>query len=128
MSNFFEKYAQETEQFFCLCGGKDRKILLSRKKKDKIAELARLACISLVFGYRTMFIRILGEAEKYYDEYIKELDSINGNFEKLNEWVEDFIKNIEDSEIHNLALEFWQERKKTLDRNDLKVKHLFEGI
>ncbi len=127
MSNYKEKYFEEATQFLFMCGNKDRKILLSRKKKDKIGELARLACICLVFGYRSMFVRIFGEAEKYFNEFVTGLDSINGNFPLLNEWVEKFIANIVDSKIRDTAQELWQERKKTLDRNDLHAKHLLKN-
>lgn len=128
MSDYQDRFFKEGEQFLFLCGEKDKKILLSRKKKDKIGELARLACISLVFGYRTVFIRILGEAEKYYDEFIKGLDLIQGNFPQLNDWVEEFIQNVENDGAKQLARELWQERKKTLDRSDLHSKHLLENI
>lgn len=128
MCDYKEKCLNETMQFFFLCGEKDEKILLSRKKKDKISELARLGVIALVFGYRTTFVRIFGEAQRYFDEFTKGLDLINGNFPLLNEWVEKFIENIRDGEAKALVQELWQERKKTLDRSDLLIKHLFKDI
>lgn len=73
-------------------------------------------------------MRIFGEAQKYYDEFIKGLDRINGNFTLLNEWVEKFISDIEHSEAKALAQELWQERKKTLDKSDFLIKHLFENF
>ena len=128
MGNFKYMCMDEAKQFLFLCGEKDRKILLSRKKKDKIDELARLACISLVFCYKTMFLRIFGETQKYFDEFINGIDRVNGNFILLSRWVEEFIDNIEDGTAKEISVGLWQNRKKTLDRPDLLVKHLFVSL
>ena len=128
MSNFKQKSIQENMQFLFLCGKRDSKLLLAPKRKKDLNEYVRLTCISLVFGYKTVFLKIAGIVEKNTDEFLTVLKSIEGNFLKLNEWVDSFIDNIAIPEAQALAKEFWQEQKEKLDVENFDAKLLFNTV
>ncbi len=126
MEKYNKEAEKEIEQFLFLCGKRDRILLLSQSNKNNVDEYVRLACISLVFGYRKTFLKIVKCVEKYIDKFLCGLDKVNGNFRKLDEWMNGFIENVEDREAQALSRELWQERKEKLDRNDFTVKLLLE--
>ncbi len=127
--NYMEQNNQETEkelaQFLFLCGKKDREILLLNNDSE-FKELARLACISLVLGFKKMFLKITTIVENRFEEFLHALDILNENFTLLNEWFAEFINDTEYEETRKLLNEFWNERKKKLDCKDFKVKLLFD--
>lgn len=126
MSDFLKQYQKEFEkevtQFLFLCGKEDGKMLID--KKTDAAELVRLACISLVFGYKKVFLKIAATADKNVDEFLETLENTGGNFAQICNWTNEFIENIENSKAKELSREFWLERKKTLDRENFTVKQL----
>ncbi len=84
MKNYIKEYESELIQFLFLCGMRDKTLLLLPSKKADISEYVRLACLSLVFGYKKMFFKIIAITEKYINDFVKELDSLNGNYNKLD--------------------------------------------
>ncbi len=128
LSSYMKKAETELKQFLFLCGNKDRILLLSENDKYEIDEYIRLACISLVFGYRTVFLKIAAIVENYTDVFLKGFDKLKGNFLLLNKWVNEFINNMEYPEAQALALQVWQERKEKLDRKDFTVKLMFDTM
>lgn len=117
-----DEMKEEIGQFLFLCGDRDVDILLAEDKKNLINEFARLACIALVFDFRRMFLRIFSDIENYLDEFIYNLDAVT--FSKLNEWMNEFILNIEYEKAQDLVRELWEERKRTLDRENFNVRHI----
>lgn len=130
MNNFKGKYLnaldEEIKQFLLLCVKKDAQILLSRPKKTYSTEYIRLACICMAFGYKKILLRIVALTEKNIDCFLKELDNLNGNFAQVDKWVTEFIKNIVLVEARELACEYWQNRKKTLDCENFNIKQLLK--
>lgn len=128
MHNFTKKYLNELEeeikQFLFLCEKKDAHILLSQTKKNYSTEYLRLACLCMVFGYKKILLKIVALAEKSIDDFFKGLDNLNGNFAQIDKWVTEFIKNIDLVEVRELACEFWQNRKETLDCENFSIKQL----
>lgn len=117
-----DEMREEVGQFLFLCGDRDVDILLAEDKKNLISEFARLACIALVFDFRKMFLRIFSDIENYLDEFMNNLDAVT--FSKLDEWMNDFIKNIEYEKAREFVCEVWEERKQTLDRENFNVRHI----
>lgn len=130
MNNFKETYCKEFEdelkQFLFLCGKNDAQLLLSQTEKSFSTEHIRLACICMAFDYKKILLKIFTLAQKNVDCFFKELENLNGNFMKINEWVSDFIDNIDAVEAKKIAIEFWQERKKTLDVENFNIKNLLK--
>ncbi|MCM1437684.1 MAG: hypothetical protein NC131_00535 [Roseburia sp.] len=128
MNEFKEKYLKELEyelkQFLFLCGEKDAQILLSQTKNNYFDEQLRLACICMAFGYRKLLLKILAIVEKDLYDFLKLFDKINGNFHQLDKWINDFIENSEMPEARNLAREFWQSKKTTLDVENFNIRQL----
>lgn len=84
MKNYIKEYESELIQFLFICGMRNKTLLLLPPKKADISEYVRLACLSLVFGYKKMFFKIIAITEKYINDFVKELDSLNGNYNKLD--------------------------------------------
>lgn len=127
-SKYIKEAKTEMKQFLFLCGNRDRIILLSENKKIELDKYVRLACISLVFSYKAVFLKICAIIEEHIDEFLKGLDKLNGNFLQLNKWVNEFIGNMEYPEAQDLIIQLWQERKEKLDRKDFTVKLLLDTI
>ncbi|MCM1546292.1 MAG: hypothetical protein NC033_04575 [Clostridiales bacterium] len=117
--NFMQEYnkglEKELTQFLFLCGKEDGLILISDVNESEISEHVRLACIAIVFGYKKVFMKIVAHAEKYFDEFMKELKNASENFLKIDGWINEFIKKINYPDAQNLMLEFWNEQKRTLN-------------
>lgn len=128
MKNFKEKYYKEFEnelnQFLLLCGKNDARLLLSQTETNYSSEYLRLACICMAFGYKKILLKIFTLAQKNADKFFKELESLNGNFAQIDEWVSDFIENISIIDVQKIARQFWQDRKVTLDQGNFKIKNL----
>ncbi|MDE7086572.1 MAG: hypothetical protein K2O67_00075, partial [Clostridia bacterium] len=103
----------------------DRQILLSQDK-NKVDEYVRLACLTIVFGYKKLFLKITAIIEKNMDKFLKRIDYVSKHFATLNKWVTDFVDNIELAEARNLASEFWEEYKANLDINNFNIRQLLE--
>lgn len=126
--NCMERYQKELEtelkQFLFLCGQRDKDILISKNKKGKIGDFARLACIALVFDFRKTFLKITVNVEKYFDEFKNYLDGVN--FFKLEEWMNDFIENVENPKARKLVCEVWSDTKKLLNPENFKIRNIFD--
>lgn len=126
--NYMERYQKELEtelkQFLFLCGQRDKDILISKNKKGKIGDFARLACIALVFDFRKTFLKITANVENYFDKFKNNLDEVN--FSKLEEWMNDFIKNVENPKARKLVCEVWSEIKKLLNPENFKIRNIFD--
>ena len=129
MSNFTDGYRKEFEReadgFLFLLNKEDAKLLLKSYKKSKQEEYVRLASIAAVFGFRKIFIRICAKAERGLKEFIKCFDCLNGNFDLLNGWVEEFIEKVNDEKLQSLMREFWEERKSVIDKENFGANKLF---
>ena len=124
--NYTKELRNELEQFLFLCGKKDAKILLTQTERNYSNDHLRLACICMVFGYKRILLKIIALAEKNRNNLFNGLENLNGNFVQLDEWVTDFIKNINFVEAHEIAREFWQDRKKTLNVENFNIKNLLK--
>lgn len=126
--NYMERYQKELEtelkQFLFLCGQRDKDILISKNKKGKIGDFARLACIALVFDFRKTFLKITANVENYFEEFKNYLDEVN--FFKLNKWMNDFIENVENPKARELVCEVWSEIKKLLNPENFKIRNIFD--
>ncbi len=129
MSNFTDGYRKEFEReadgFLFLLNKEDAKLLLKSYKKSKQEEYVRLASIAAVFDFRKIFIRICAKAERGLKEFIKCFDCLNGNFDLLNGWVEEFIEKVNDEKLQSLMREFWEERKSVIDKENFGANKLF---
>ncbi len=127
MNNFIKKYCEEFEkelsQFTFLCGKRDNIILLAQNNKALREDDIRLAALSIIFGYRKIFLKISAIAENNIDDFLKKLDGVS--FDKLCEWATEFINNVPNPDARELARELWQDRKKALDPNDFNMRQLF---
>lgn len=126
MKNYIKEYESELIQFLFLCGMRDKTLLLLPPKKADISEYVRLACLSLVFGYKKMFFKIIAITEKYINDFVKELDSLNGNYNKLDGWIDDFIENTEICELKDIMREYRTEIKQKINCENFKVKQLIK--
>ncbi len=128
--DFKQQYKSELEneltQFLFLCGKKNGKILMSKAKRNDVDEYVRLACIAIVFGYKKLLLKIIAHTQKFFDEFMKGLKNIGGNFFKIDEWTTEFINNIATPDAQKLARDFWAERKEFLDINNFNIRQLLK--
>lgn len=123
---YFQELKKELTQFIFLCGPKDGSILISKATKSKIDEYIRLACLSIVFGYKTVFMKIVAHTEKYFDLFMTGLETVSKNFLKIDEWTKEFIDNIEYPEVQNLMRDFWTEQKANIEPDDFNIRQLLK--
>ena len=131
MKNFKETYnkefKKELEQFLLLCSNEDARLLLTQSEKAYSSEYLRLTCICLAFGYKKIFLKIFTLAQNNINRFFNDLDSLNGNFKKVDEWITEFINNIGITEAQETARRFWQERKETIDCANFTIKNLLQN-
>ena len=89
-------------------------------------DLLRLACIAIILDYRFIFLNIIGNIEKDIDEFINMLDSLNGNFDKIDRWMNDFIQKVKHIEAQALVSELWEKRKKEIDTQNFEVRQFLK--
>ena len=111
--------------FLFLLNKEDARLLLKSYKKSKQEEYVRLASIAAVFDFRKIFMQICAKAERGLKEFIKRFDCLNGNFDLLNGWVEEFIEKVNDEKLQSLMREFWEERKSVIDKENFGANKLF---
>lgn len=124
MTNYEKELEQEIFQFLFLADERDVKILDSRYRKKNMNEFVRLACITLVYGYRKLFLKIMASVEKDADEFFKYLDGLNGKFDLIDGWINGFIERVKDKTAQNLTREYWEEKKATIDKNNFEIRNL----
>lgn len=129
MSDFEDKYRQgvkkETEIFIHLLNSEDAKLVFGRNKKSELDEYVRLASIAAVLGFRMIFMRICFNGRRRIKTFIERFECLNGNFDLLNGWVEEFIEKIEREEFRNLTREYWEEVKSKIDKEHFDKTKLF---
>lgn len=123
---YYEELEKELTQFLFLCGKKDGNILISKAEEFNIDEHVRLACIAIVFEYKKLLLKIIAHCEKYNAQFMKGLEAVSENFIKIDEWVNSFIENIEQSEARKLVHEAWRNKKATLDINNFNIRQLLK--
>lgn len=117
-------FEQEVTQFFILCSKDDVRLLVKRYNEKNLQEYVRLASIAMLYGYRRIVLKIAQTVEKDFDKFLSGFDILNGNFALLEKWVTDFIDRIDDNDIKNLTLEYWQERKAKFDIENFTVEQI----
>ena len=125
--NYRKNFEQEAEQFFFLCNAEDAQKVFTQYKKEKLEDIIRLSYISLVLGYRKLFLRLLKEVGKDQKEFLKRIKKVNKNFEKINDWMNDFIDNIKHREEQNIVREYWEEQKLNIDPTKSIIKQLIRN-
>ncbi|HBN12310.1 MAG TPA: hypothetical protein DD415_01695 [Clostridiales bacterium] len=129
MGKFLDEYKKELDnesmQFMFLCSKSDLHMLVEGyKKKCNLPELARLGALTLVFGYKRLFMKICANVEKYSNEFLELIKATENNFALLENWVIQFISKIRDDEARKLLEEFWQQRKTEFDLQNFTISQL----
>lgn len=129
MGKFLDEYKKELDnesmQFMFLCSKSDLHMLVEgHKKKCNLPELARLGALTLVFGYKRLFMKICANVEKYSNEFLELIKATENNFALLENWVIQFISKIRDDEARKLLEEFWQQRKTEFDLQNFTISQL----
>lgn len=132
MGKFLDEYKKELDneimQFMYLCSKSDLHMLVEGyKKKCNLPEIARLGALTLVFGYKRLFMKICATMEKDLKKFLNQLTVLDNNFNLLESWVIQFISTISDDEARKSTEEFWQQRKTEFDLQNFTVRQLLKG-
>ena len=94
------------------------------KKKCNLPEIARLGALTLVLGYKRLFMKICATIEKDLKKFLNQLTVLDNNFDLLESWVIQFISTIRKDKARKLLEEFWQQRKTEFDLQNFTVRQL----
>ncbi len=129
MGKFLDEYKKaldnETMQFMYLCSKSDLNMLIEGyKKKCNLPEIARLGALTLVLGYKRLFMKICATMEKDLKKFLNQLTVLDNNFDLLESWVIQFISTIRKDKARKLLEEFRQQRKTEFDLQNFTVRQL----
>lgn len=124
MDDYEKLLEDEIMQFMFLASNRDRHMLIGDYKKENIPEYVRLASIAMVFGYRRLFLKITATAEADFKDFMGGFDILNGNFNLLDNWINEFIERIKVDEVRKISREFWEEKKTTIDKDNFTLRQM----
>ena len=111
-SDFMDEYEKAFKKEFIaslfLCGEQDKKFFSLPPKKRRMDDFVRLGCISMIYGFRRVFLHIAAVAEKREDEFLQAIDRAETDFPCIKRWVEEFIDRVPDEKARALTREEWE--------------------
>ena len=127
MKRYEKELEKETKSFISVLNKKDVHALIFHKKKDGIDDIARIATLTLICGYRKLFLKILANLdEKEVDKFIKKIGEVSKDFETIDKWVRDFINNSINTKLKEKLLPCWEEYAQKVDRKTFSIKEFFQ--
>ena len=124
-SKWKQNLEDELLYFINMCGEKDRKIFEKPKRKRTIEEYGRLICISMGIGVRGAMLWLFRRCEDHRiepEEIFEYMDSVP--FETIGNWINEFIGQIENPLLKQVAAEIWSEKQHKLSKENFKIRDL----
>ena len=83
---------KETDMFLSVCNKEDARALILYKEKDGTEDIARIATLTIVFGFKKLFFKIMAKmSQESANECIARITEVMNDFETINKWVTEFI-------------------------------------
>ena len=122
-----EELRKETDSFMFALNKKDAQALMLHKKKDGIEDIARIATLTLIFGYKKLFLKILANlGKREANRCIEKMKEVSKDFETIDRWVREFIDNTIHEELKEHILPCWEEYAQKVDRKTFSIKEFFQ--
>ena len=121
-----EEWETDITRFLMLCSKEDAKFLSLPKHKRKPEDYVRLMVITLTFGFRCAFMRILGEAECCQADIFGGFGAVMQDYARISGWIEDFIAAIPQDDLREIVREEWEKVRATLDADNFHFKQLLK--
>ena len=123
-----EKLKEEIELFLAISNKEDAKIMINYKKKDGTEDIARIATLTVVFGFKRLFFKIManmGEAEA--NECLERIAKVKNDFETINKWVREFVSKSINEGLKEWILGEWEKYVNEVDRATFSLDDLFRA-
>ena len=122
-----EKLKKEMDMFLSVANRKDAKLLILHKQKDGTEDIARIATIAIVLGFKKLFFRIISNlSNKEEKECMARLLEVKKDFETINKWVTEFISNSMSEGFKRNILPDWEEYAKGVDKAKFTLSDFFK--
>ncbi len=120
-------YTSEQELFAweLMCGDKFENFIKTPKQKRKVEEYTKYLAISIVFHFRRIFLRLMGDGESRLNEILACLTTEGKNLCVVDEWLMEAIDHIPDQELKTISLNHWNDIKSKFDTNEFDLTKLF---
>lgn len=125
LSQWEQNLQDDLMYFLNMCGKEDRKIFGKPSKKYTIEQYARLVCITLAVGVRGAMLSLFKRCEDNRiepDEVFACIDKTP--YSTIEKWVNEFIGQIENPLLKQVAEEIWNEKRKKLPKENFNVRKL----
>ena len=86
----------------------------------------RLMVITLTFGFRSAFMRILGEAERCKVDVYTCAGEILKDYARISGWIEDFIAAIPHDDLREIVREEWSRKRAAIDADNFHFNQLLK--
>ena len=118
---------KETDMFLSVCNREDARALILYKEKDGTEDIARIATLTIVFGFRKLFFKIMAKmSQESANECIARITEVMNDFETINKWVTEFISKSMSEEFSKNMLPYWEEYAKGVDRATFSLSDYFK--
>lgn len=113
--------------FLYMCDKSDIEFINKPDSARSNEDYLRLCIISLTFGLKGAFLRIVKEAEDNdrIDEMFESLDKYKKEYQLVKKWIEDFISRIKDEMLKDMAKNMWIEKTKIFEKEGFSYANLF---
>ena len=120
-------YTSEQELFAweLMCGDKFENFIKTPKQKRKVEEYTKYLAISIVFHFKRIFLRLLGDGESRLNEILACLTTEGKKLCVVDEWLMEAIDHIPDQELKTISLNHWKDIKSKFDANEFDLTKLF---
>ena len=119
-----EEWEADITRFLMLCSKEDAQFMSLPKNKRKAEDYVRLMVITLTFGFRCAFMRILGEAEHCKVNIFGELGDVMKDRVRICGWIEEFIAAIPHDDLREIVRDEWEKMRDRIDAGNFHFKQL----
>lgn len=119
-----QQYKKELMNFIFICSDNDKKLLIREPKQKTMEDFARFICLGLIFEMKGVYLRMFAEFEQIgnYETLFNYLNALN--LETVDKWLKEFIENIDDTELKELAKKVWEEKAEKFGKAEFDIKKL----
>ena len=115
----------ELVYFINMCGEEDRKVFEKPRKRRTVEEYGRLLCITMAIGVRGAMLWLYKRCEENRIEP-EEIFAYIGSvpLETVEKWVNEFVGQIEQPLLKQVAVEIWDEKRAKLSEEKFDIRKL----
>ena len=115
----------ELVYFINMCGEEDRKVFEKPRKRRTVEEYGRLLCITMAIGVRGAMLWLYKRCEENRIEP-EEIFAYIGSvpLETVEKWVNEFVGQIEQPLLKQVAVEIWDEKRAKLSEEKFDMRKL----